>query len=197
METAAMKDKLMGVAGLPFAGMATGLDFVKQVWSNVDLPAGAAGPLADSLGKFITPTLDVKEIDKRIADLRAVEKWLDLNLNMLKATVQALEVQRGTITQLSRLGIGKDEHGESGSLKQLPKVAMENAGKLMSPANWWAMMSGPVAEMMGSAAKAGVKRAVRATSARSDARTSEARKGTARTAARAPAKSAARKRTAR
>lgn len=158
-----MKDKLMGMAGLPFAGMATGLDFVKQVWSNVDLPAGAAGPLADSLSKFITPTLDVKEIDKRIADLRAVEKWLDLNLNMLKATVQALEVQRGTITQLSRMGIGKDEHGESGSLRELPKVAMENAGKLMSPANWWAMMSGPVAEMMGSAAKAGVKRAVRAT----------------------------------
>jgi hypothetical protein len=54
-----MKEKLMGVAGLPFAGMATGLDFVKQVWSNVDLPAGAAGPLADSLGKFIAPTLDV------------------------------------------------------------------------------------------------------------------------------------------
>lgn len=159
-----MKDKLMGVAGLPFAGMATGLDFVKQVWSNVDLPAGAAGPLADSLGKFIAPTLDVQEIDKRITDLRAVEKWLELNLSMLKATVQALEVQRGTITQLSRLGIGKDEFGESGSLKELPKVAMENAGKLMSPANWWAMMSGPVAEIMGSAAKAGMKRAIKATS---------------------------------
>ncbi|MGL4575563.1 MAG: PhaM family polyhydroxyalkanoate granule multifunctional regulatory protein [Burkholderiaceae bacterium] len=179
-----MKDKLMGMAGLPFAGMATGLDFVKQVWSNVDLPAGAAGPLADSLSKFITPTLDVKEIDKRIADLRAVEKWLDLNLNMLKATVQALEVQRGTITQLSRLGIGKDEHGESGSLKELPKVAMENAGKLMSPSNWWAMMSGPVAEMMGSAAKAGVKRAVKATAPRSAVKKS---------AKKAPAKRSTRK----
>jgi hypothetical protein len=157
-----MKDTFKSVAGLPFTGMATGLDFVKQVWSNVDLPAGAAGPLADSLSKFITPTLNVQEIDKRITDLRAVEKWLELNLNMLKATVQALEIQRGTIAQLSRLGIGKDENGETGSFTELPKMAMENAGKLMSPANWWAMMSGPVAELMGSAAKAGVKRAIKA-----------------------------------
>jgi hypothetical protein len=174
----------MGVAGLPFAGMATGLDFVKQVWSNVDLPTGAAGPLADSLGKFIAPTLDVKEIDKRITDLRAVESWLELNLNMLKATVQALEIQRGTISQLSRLGIGKDENGESGSLKDLPKVAMDNAGKLMSPANWWAMMSGPVAELMGSAAKAGVKRAVKAKSPRKAAVKKVARKVSAKRAAR-------------
>jgi hypothetical protein len=179
-----MTDKFKTVAGLPFAGMATGLDFVKQVWSNVDLPAGAAGPLADSLSKFITPTLNVQEIDKRITDLRAVEKWLELNLNMLKATVQALEVQRGTITQLSRLGIGKDENGESGSLKELPKMAMENAGKLMSPANWWAMMSGPMAELMGSAAKAGVKRAIKATAPRAPAAKKAVKKSAAKRSAR-------------
>ncbi len=159
-----MKDKLMGMAQMPFV---TGMDFVKQVWSNVDLPTGAGGPLAESLGKFIAPTLDVKEIDKRIADLRAVEKWLDLNLNMLKTTVQALEIQRGTIQQLSRLGIGKNQDGESGSLKDLPAVASDVAGKLLSPQQWWNAMSGPVAEMMGSAAKAGVKTAVKNTATKS------------------------------
>jgi hypothetical protein len=187
-----MKDKLMGMAQMPFV---TGLDFVKQVWSNVDLPAGAAGPLAESLGKFISPTLDVKEIDKRIADLRAVEKWLELNLNMLKATVQALEVQRGTIQQLSRLGIGKDENGESGSLRALPQVAGDMAGKFLSPQQWWNVMSGPVAEMMGNAAKAGMKTAVKAT-----ARKSAAKRAASSASAppagpnKTPAKKAARKR---
>ncbi len=157
-----MKDKLMGMASLPMQGMATGLDFVKQVWSNVELPNGVGGPLAESLSKFIAPTLDIKEIDKRIADLQAVEKWLELNLNMLRTTVQALEVQRGTINQLARLGIGKDENGVTGSLKDLPKTAMDMGGKMISPQQWWAALSGPVAEMMGSAAKASVQSAIKA-----------------------------------
>ena len=158
-----MKEKLIGMAQMPFV---TGLDFVKQVWSNVELPAGVGGPLAESLGKFITPTLDLKEIDKRITDLRAVEKWLELNLNMLKTTVQALEIQRGTLQQLSRLGIGKDQDGKSGSLKDFPSVATDLAGKFLSPQQWWNAMSGPVAEMMGSAAKAGVKTAVKSTTSK-------------------------------
>jgi hypothetical protein len=174
-----VKDKLMSAANLPFATMSTGLDFVKQVWSNVDVPSGAAGPLAESLTKFITPTLDVAEIDKRLTDLRTVQKWLELNLNILKTTVQTLEVQRGTVAQLARLGLAVDEQGERGSMKELPKMAQDMAGKMLSPQQWWSMMSGPMAELMGQAAKAGVKTAVKASAKAANAATGTA----ARTAA--------------
>jgi hypothetical protein len=169
----------MSAANLPFATMSTGLDFVKQVWSNVDVPSGAAGPLAESLTKFITPTLDVAEIDKRLTDLRTVQKWLELNLNILKTTVQTLEVQRGTVAQLARLGLAVDEQGERGSMKELPKMAQDMAGKMLSPQQWWSMMSGPMAELMGQAAKAGVKTAVKASAKAANAATGTA----ARTAA--------------
>ncbi|MFM1827164.1 MAG: hypothetical protein RLY67_545 [Pseudomonadota bacterium] len=44
--------------------------------------------------------MDLAEIEKRIADLKSVEHWLNLNLNMVKATLQALEIQRGTLINL-------------------------------------------------------------------------------------------------
>jgi len=47
-----------------------------------------------SLPGMVTPTLDVNELDKRIADLKAVENWLKMNLNMLQMTTQGLEMQR-------------------------------------------------------------------------------------------------------
>ncbi len=180
----------MSAANLPFATMSTGLDFVKQVWSNVDVPTGAAGPLAESLSKFITPTLDVAEIDKRLTDLRTVQKWLELNLNILKTTVQTLEVQRGTVAQLARLGLAVDEQGERGSLKELPKMAQDMAGKMLSPQQWWSMMSGPMAELMGQAAKAGVKTAVKASSKAANAAAGTATQ-TAGKAAKAARKAAA------
>jgi hypothetical protein len=63
-------------------------EFLKTMW----------GPMGNSLPGMVTPTLDVNEIDKRIAELRSVETWLGMNLNMLKMTVQGLEMQRATLT---------------------------------------------------------------------------------------------------
>ena len=55
-------------------------------------------PLGNAAGAF-NPT-DVREIDKRIQELKAVEQWLSLNLNLLKTTIQGLEVQRGTLAAI-------------------------------------------------------------------------------------------------
>jgi hypothetical protein len=43
------------------------------------------------------PTLDPGEVAKRIADLRAVEGWLNLNLNMVKMAIQGLEMQKAAL----------------------------------------------------------------------------------------------------
>lgn len=60
------------------------LDFVRGMWNNMGF----------SLPGMVTPTVDLDELDKRIADLKAVENWLKVNLNMLQMTTQGLEMQR-------------------------------------------------------------------------------------------------------
>jgi len=99
-------------ATLPFMGVSEGFDLVKKVWGVTGLPtlptptsmAQFATRLPQTLPSMIAPTLDVGELDRRIADLRAVEQWLNLNLSMLRTTVQSLEVQRNTIATLKSFG---------------------------------------------------------------------------------------------
>ena len=73
------------------------LDFVKNLWGGMSVPGmGLPG--------IVMPTLSVEEINKQIADLKAVESWLSLNMNMLRGTIQALEVQSATISTLQSMG---------------------------------------------------------------------------------------------
>jgi hypothetical protein len=52
------------------------------------------GPLGVPLPGLAVPTFDPQEVEKRIAELRSVETWLNMNLNMLKFAIQGLELQR-------------------------------------------------------------------------------------------------------
>jgi hypothetical protein len=55
------------------------------------------GPLGVPLPGMAMPTLDPRELDKRIADLRSIEAWLNMNLNMVKFSIQGLELQRAAL----------------------------------------------------------------------------------------------------
>jgi hypothetical protein len=55
------------------------------------------GPLGVPLPGMAMPTLDPNEIEKRIADLRSVENWLAMNLNMVKLSIQGLEMQKAAL----------------------------------------------------------------------------------------------------
>jgi len=82
-------------------GMTDTLEFVKNLWGSMGVPGVTMpGSGAGSLG---TPALSVEELDKRITDLKAVENWLNLNLSMLRTSIQALEVQRGTLATLKTM----------------------------------------------------------------------------------------------
>jgi signal transduction histidine kinase len=61
------------------------METASRAWSGLNVPSS------------MLPTLDVGELDKRIADLKAIEQWLNLNVNMLRGTIQGLEIQRGTL----------------------------------------------------------------------------------------------------
>ncbi|HKR44003.1 MAG TPA: PhaM family polyhydroxyalkanoate granule multifunctional regulatory protein [Paraburkholderia sp.] len=66
--------------------------------------AQAFGPPLSMMSDMMTPLTNIEELDKRITDLRAVEQWLKLNLGMLQSAIQALEVQRATLTTLRAFG---------------------------------------------------------------------------------------------
>ncbi|MFD2270530.1 PhaM family polyhydroxyalkanoate granule multifunctional regulatory protein [Undibacterium arcticum] len=54
---------------------------------------------------MVVPTVSVDELDKKIGDLKAVESWLNLNMSMLRGSIQALEVQRATIATLKAMSV--------------------------------------------------------------------------------------------
>jgi len=97
---------------LPFANpIGDSFEMMKKMWGFAGLPglpglpnpgnlASMAGGIPQQLAGMFAPTLDVAELEKRIADLRAVEQWLELNASILRTTIQSLEVQCATITTL-------------------------------------------------------------------------------------------------
>lgn len=95
--------------GLP--GVGDSLELMRKMWgltglSGVPTPielAQLAVRLPQNLPNMVTPTLNLEEIDKRIADLRAVEQWLELNASLLRTSIQSLEVQRATIATIKGL----------------------------------------------------------------------------------------------
>ncbi len=80
------------------AKMVPGFEFLQGLMKS----AGTGMP---NMGQWIAPTLDPKELDKRIDELRTVRFWLEQNANMLAATIQALEVQRMTLSTLQTMNL--------------------------------------------------------------------------------------------
>ncbi len=85
-------------AGLDFAGMVPGFDFLQGLMKG----AGAAMP---PMGQWVAPTLDPAELDKRIGELKTVQFWLEQNAKLLGSTIQAMEVQRMTLATLQTMNL--------------------------------------------------------------------------------------------
>jgi hypothetical protein len=89
-----------------FAKLVPGFDFLQGLVKN----AGSALP---NIGQWVAPTLDPEELEKRIEELRTVQFWLEQNARMLGATIQALEVQRMTLSTLKTMNVQMDDLRES------------------------------------------------------------------------------------
>ena len=84
------------------------------------------GPLGLPVPGMAVPTMDPKEVEKRVADLKSVEGWLAMNLNMVRFAIQGLELQRAAL-QAMQGGAGDAAAGAAGSA----------AGTMLWP---WALM---------------------------------------------------------
>ena len=81
-----------------FTKFVPGFEFLQGLVKN----AGSALP---GIGQWVAPTLNPEELGKRIEELRTVQFWLEQNARMLGATIQALEVQRMTLSTLKSMNV--------------------------------------------------------------------------------------------
>ncbi len=79
------------------------MEFLRKMWGNMGVP----------IPGMVAPTLDADEIEKRVTDLKAVEGWLKMNLNMLQLHIQGLEMQRATLAAMQSMGQNVSPEGDA------------------------------------------------------------------------------------
>ncbi|MSQ73794.1 MAG: hypothetical protein EXR27_21360 [Betaproteobacteria bacterium] len=67
-------------------------EFLKMLWGPFGLPIGGAAASA--------PAFKGEDIDKRIGELKLVENWLNMNLQVLRMSIQGLEMQKATLSAM-------------------------------------------------------------------------------------------------
>lgn len=96
-------------------------EFMKKLWNPMGLP----------MPGMVAPTLDLDAVEKKIADLKSVENWLNLNLNMLRLSIQGLEMQRSALAAMQPAPAGTD--------------ADPAKNPFPDPAAWWNLMQAAAA----------------------------------------------------
>ncbi len=101
----------MSDASKPFAfsQFVPGFDFLRNLASGSASAGASAVPGMPSLSSWVAPTLSVEEVDKRIQELKTVQFWLEQNGHALKATIQALEVQKMTLSTLRGMNVQMED----------------------------------------------------------------------------------------
>jgi hypothetical protein len=100
-----------------FGKLVPGFDFLQNLTKQATGSATQAIPQLPNLANWIAPTLNVEELDKRVQELKAVQFWLDQNAAALKATIQALEVQKMTLATLKGMNFNMGEVANAFKLK--------------------------------------------------------------------------------
>jgi hypothetical protein len=138
-----------------FTKLVPGFDFLQGLVKN----AGSALP---NIGQWVAPTLNPEELEKRIEELRTVQFWLEQNARMLGATIQALEVQRMTLSTLKTMNVQMDDLRESLKIR-IPTPPAESPAPspapdqtpagAVDPMQWWGALTKQFTQLAASAMK--------------------------------------------
>jgi hypothetical protein len=152
------------------ARMVPGFEFLQNLMKG----AGAALPGVQGFGQWVAPTLDPEELDKRIQELKTVQFWLEQNARLLGATVQALEVQRMTLSTLKTLNLPMTDLRAAISAKvpepaapapapppapapapeaETAQTAAEPPAPAVDPMQWWGALTKQFADIASQALK--------------------------------------------
>ena len=151
-----------------FTKLVPGFDFLQGLVKN----AGSALP---NIGQWVAPTLNPEELEKRIEELRTVQFWLEQNARMLGATIQALEVQRMTLSTLKTMNVQMTDLRDSltirpsddaaadepAAAKTAAKTAAKSSRKgaadatppAVDPMQWWGALTKQFTQLAATAMK--------------------------------------------
>ena len=107
------------------------LDFVKNLWGGMQVPG------VHHVAGMSIPTLSVQDLDKKIEDLRTVESWLQVNMSMLRSTIQMLEVQRTTLVALQSISATLTDTSQQSTVE---KHQLDVNSQFAQPAIWLNML---------------------------------------------------------
>lgn len=119
-----MQNPFTGAEAPGMSQMADPLGFIKKLWGSMQVPG------------MVAPPMSLDELDKKIQDLKTVESWLNVNMNMLRGTIQTLEVQRATLAALQSLGDSFVQHTREAQQAAAETAAAASAGAAFSNAGW-------------------------------------------------------------
>ena len=101
-----------------FGKFVPGFDFLQNL-SNTAAQAtpGASAGAVPGMASWGAPTLSIEDIDKRIQELKSVLFWLEQNTTALKATIQAMEVQKMTLSTLQSMNVNMADLAKAFTVK--------------------------------------------------------------------------------
>ncbi len=155
-----------------FGKFVPGFDFLQNLATQAADSAAQKIPQMPNLGSWVAPTLNVEELDKRIQELKAVQFWLDQNATALKATIQALEVQKMTLATLKGMNFNMGDIANAFQLKvaespptkppikaKPAKAAAPAAAGVVDPMQWWGALTQQFQNIATEAVKDAAKKA--------------------------------------
>lgn len=106
-----------------FGAFVPGFDFLQGLVKSAAQGATGASPQgAPDWSKWVAPTLQADEIEKRIGELKTVQFWLEQNARALAATIQALEVQKMTLATLRGMNVQVNDLASAFGFNQAGKT---------------------------------------------------------------------------
>lgn len=66
-------------------------EFMQKMWNPMSFP----------LPGMLAPTVDAKEVEKKIGELKTVENWLKMNVGFVEMTIKTLELQKAALESLA------------------------------------------------------------------------------------------------
>jgi hypothetical protein len=137
-----------------FGKFVPGFDFLQNLGQAANPGAKGSPQGMPNMASWVAPTLNVEELDKRIQELKTVQFWLEQNTNALKATIQALEVQKMTLSTLQGMNVNMAEMAKAFTAKMpdlQPDLQPEAKatepqqdtakGPAVDPMQWWGSLT--------------------------------------------------------
>ena len=108
--------------GFPFSPQ-DALEFLQRMWNPLGIampgfpaPASQAGAAAQGGMPFPHPAamfaaLDPAEIDRKIGELKIIENWLTMSVNMMQMSIKTMELQKASLEAMRGSAQRSDQKG--------------------------------------------------------------------------------------